>query len=353
MSISAYTGLMPTMDDVAELSGLSRVTVSKVFNGHGVRAKTRLRVLDACEKLNFVPNHHAATLARGGSRLMGLIVTSITDPFYSRIIETAERTATELGFDLAYRCSYSDAEQERRVVDGFLGLKVTSLIVSPVPSQENARFWRQLARQLPVVFIDHATLRSCHLIATDHYAGARLVTEHLLQQASRVAYLGSSEPLENTAILARLQGYRDGVKAARKSAIVLPSSASSEHGDTEQLGYDSVKTYLSGSPGAQPFDALACATDTIALGAMNALSEAGLVPGRDVLIAGHDDLSFSSFLTPRLTSIRQPRVAIGETAVQAAVDLVTNRRARPKLIDVKLPPELVVRDSSARRIAGR
>src|SRR6185503_1188925 len=111
VSLSAYTGLMPTMEDVAELSGLSRVTVSKVLNGHGVREKTRARVLDACQKLNFVPNQHAATLARGGSRLMGLIVTSITDPFYSRIIETAERTATELGFDLAYRCSYSDPEQ--------------------------------------------------------------------------------------------------------------------------------------------------------------------------------------------------------------------------------------------------
>ncbi len=347
MSLTAYTGLMPTMQDVADLTGLSRVTISKVLNGHGVRAKTKTRVLDACQKLNFVPNQHAATLARGDSRLMGLIVTSITDPFYGKIIETAERTATRLGFDLAYRCSYSDAEQERRVVDAFLGLKANSLIVSPVPTQDNARFWRQLAKKMPVVFIDHATLPSCHLIATDHYAGACLVTEHLLTQAARVAYLGSSEPLGNTAISARLQGYLDSMAKARKAPLVLPIAAGHPAGDTEQFGYDSIQAYLRSSPKNSRFDALACATDAIALGAMNALREAGLGPGQDVLVAGHDDLSFSSFLTPTLTSVRQPQLAIGETAVQAAIELVTNPRARRPPINVKLKPDLIVRKSTA------
>ena len=350
MSMSAYNAYdmgMPTMEDVAELSGLSRVTVSKVLNGHAVRAKTRLKVLEACEKLNFVPNRHAATLARGGSRLMGLVVTSITDPFYSKIIETAERAATTLGFDLAYRCSYSDAAQEREVVDGFLGLKAVSLIVSPVPSDENARFWRQLSRQLPVVFIDHATLPSCHLIATDHYAGGCLVTEHLLGQRSRVAYLGSTEPLTNSAIAARLQGYLDTLGKARKKPLVLPLSANNEHGDTEEFGYACIDEYLSANPDQErSFDALACATDAIALGAMNALTKHGLRPGKDVLVAGHDDLSFSSFLTPPLTSVRQPRNVIGETAVQTAVDLVTKARPRRGRIVVELRPELVVRAST-------
>jgi len=337
----------PTMEDVAELSGLSRVTVSKVLNGHGVRAKTRTRVLDACQKLNFVANHHAATLARGGSRLMGLVVTSITDPFYGKIIEQAERTASSLGFDLAYRCSYSDAQQERRVAEGFLGLKAVALIVSPVPSDENLSFWRTLSGQMPVVFIDHATLRSCHLVATDHYAGACLMTEHLLQLAFRPAYLGSTEPLTNSAIAARQQGYLDAMERAGKEPLFLLPSTETEHGDSEHFGYATVKAYLL-TPEARitPLSALACATDAIALGAMTALVEHGLVPGRDVLVAGHDDLSFSSFLTPPLTTVRQPRVAIGETAVQAAVNLVTDPRARKRRVSVKLAPELIVRAST-------
>jgi DNA-binding LacI/PurR family transcriptional regulator len=337
---------MPTMEDVAELSGLSRVTVSKVLNGHGVRAKTRMRVLDACAKLNFVPNHHAATLARGGSRLMGLVVTSITDPFYGKIIETAERTAAKLGFDLAYRCSYSNAAEERRVADAFLGLKAVSLIVSPVPSDENLRYWKLLSRQLPVVFIDHATLNPCNLVATDHYAGGRLLTEHLLERAACVAYLGSSEPFENSAIAARFRGYSDAVKAARAEPLVLTPSASASR-DTEQLGYETVRDFLQKvPPGELPFSALACATDALALGAMNALAGRGFIPGRDVLVAGHDDLSFSAFLTPPLTSVRQPQLAIGEAAVEAAVELVAAPRSRRRRVNVELQPELVMRAST-------
>src|SRR5262249_35673383 len=153
---------MPTMQDVADESGLSRFTVSKVLNGTpGVSEATRARVVEACEKLHFVVNQHAASLAKGGTRLMGLLVTSIVDPFYGAIIDTAEQTASTLDFDLAYRCSYGDAEKERRIANGFCGLKARALIVSPVSSDENVEFWRRLAARTPVIFIDHAILEPC------------------------------------------------------------------------------------------------------------------------------------------------------------------------------------------------
>jgi DNA-binding LacI/PurR family transcriptional regulator len=346
-----YDWGMSTMEDVARLSGLSRVTVSKVLNGRAVRAKTKTKVLDACRELNFIPNHHATTLVRNASRLMGLMVTSITDPFYAKIIETAERTATELGYDLTYRCSYANAAQERNIAEAFLGMKVVALIVSPVCSDENAAFWKSLSLGLPVVFIDHATVSPCNLVATDHYAGARLLTEHLLTRNRHPAYLGSTEPLANSAIAARLKGYLDAMSAAGEEANVLPTSAHSDGGDTEQFGYEVVKRYLqSGGSKARSLGALACATDAIALGAMAALSEAGLVPGRDVLIAGHDDLSFSSFVSPALTTVRQPRAAIGEKAVRTAVDLVTSPASRKhRRINITLDPQLIVRTSTLGR----
>jgi DNA-binding LacI/PurR family transcriptional regulator len=348
-----YDWGMSTMEDVARRSGLSRVTVSKVLNGRAVRAATRSKVLDACRELNFIPNHHATTLVRNASRLMGLMVTSITDPFYAKIIETAERTATELGYDLTYRCSYANAGQERNIAEAFLGLKAVALIVSPVCSEENAAFWKSLSLGLPVVFIDHATVSPCNLIATDHYAGARLLTEHLLTRNRHPAYLGSTEPLANSAIAARLQGYLDAMSDAGQQANVLPTSlANTEGGDTEQFGYEVVKRYLqSGGANARSLDALACATDAIALGAMAALSEAGLTPGRDVLIAGHDDLPFSSFVSPGLTTVRQPRAAIGEKAVRTAVDLVTAPASarRNRRINITLDPQLIVRTSTLGR----
>jgi DNA-binding LacI/PurR family transcriptional regulator len=343
-----YDWGMSTMEDVARRSGLSRVTVSKVLNGRAVRAATRTKVLDACRELNFIPNHHATTLVRNTSRLMGLMVTSITDPFYAKIIETAERTATELGYDLTYRCSYANAGQERKIAEAFLGLKAVALIVSPVCSDENASFWKSLSLGLPVVFIDHTTVSPCNLVATDHYAGARLLTEHLLARNRHPAYLGSTEPMANSAIAARLKGYLDAMSEAGLEANVLPTSPHGEGGDTEQFGYEVVKSYLQAVRAkGRALDALACATDAIALGAIAALSEAGLTPGRDVLVAGHDDLPFSSFVSPSLTTVRQPRAAIGERAVRTAVELLASSPSRKqRRINITLDPQLIVRTST-------
>src|SRR6266516_4548915 len=169
---------MTTMLDVARMSGFSRFTVSKVLNGTArVTETARTRVMEACRKLNFVPNKHASSLAKGSSGLVGIIVTSIMDPFYGEIIETAEQTAHALGFDLAYRCSYGDPEQERRTAQVFLGLKAASLIVSAVPCPDNKALWESIAATIPIVFIDHAVLRSCHLVTTNHRAGATLMAE--------------------------------------------------------------------------------------------------------------------------------------------------------------------------------
>ncbi len=341
---------MATMQDVAEMSGLSRYTVSKVLNGTpGVSDATRARVLETCQKLNFVTNQHAASLAKGGSRLMGLLVTSVIDPFYGEIIETAEQTASSLGYELAYRCSYGNAEQERRIVQSFLGLKATALVVSPVSSDENEGFWNSLVARVPVIFIDHSVLKSAHLVSTDHYVGGRLVTEHLLSRKVEPHYLGSSQPLRNSAIAARLRGYVEAMQAAGKAPKVVPTDDIVDRADTARFGYEALSRYLK-SEGARRPRGLCCATDAIALGAMRALTDAGLEPGADVLVAGHDDLPFSAFLKPSLTTVRQPKRAIGEKAVHAAARLarVKDPRRHAKIKSV-LTPELVTRESTVRR----
>ena len=339
----------PTMQSVAEASGLSRFTVSKVLNGTpGVSEATRARVTRACEKLNFVVNQHAASLARGAAQLMGVVVTSIVDPFYGEIIDTAERTAASLGYDLAYRCSYGDPEKERGIARGFFGLKARAIVVSPASSDENLDFWRSLASQIPIVFIDHSVVDWSHVVMTDHYRGARLVTEHLLSRKVAPVYLGSSQPLRNEAIAARLKGYTDAMAEAGKQPKVVPTDSVIERGDTERFGYEAMSRYLSAG-GLRGLRGLSCATDAIALGAMKALSDAGSRPGIDVLVAGHDDLPFSAFLNPPLTTVRQPKAAIGRQCVEAAVRLSTAKDFKrvPTIREI-LAPELVIRESTTK-----
>ena len=338
----------PTMADVATHSGVSRYTVSKVLNGSaGVSSPTRERVLDACQKLRFVTNHHAASLARGNTRFVGLVVTSIVDPFYGEIIEAAEQSAFMLEHDVAYRCSYGDAERERRIANSFLGLKASALIVSPAGTDDNLEFWRGISSQIPLVFIDHAVLDGSHLVATDHYAGGRMVTQHLLERGASPAYLGSSQPLSNSAIADRQRGYLDAMTEAGQAPVLIPIDGLSERGDTERFGYDALSRYLQSGAAPGRLAGLWCATDSIAVGAMKALVEAGRRPGADILVAGHDDLPFSAFLNPPLTTVRQLKRAIGERAMRAAVQLTTLKdfRKTRKIREI-FAPELVPRAST-------
>lgn len=332
---------MATMADVARAAGLSRFTVSRALNGDpAVRPATRERVLAVCRKLDYAPNPHAVGLVRGRANLLGLIVSQITDPFYSEIIEAADRTARGRGTQIVVQCSYGEAALEEQILRNLLALRVRGLVVAPVMSAENRALWERAESAVPVVYIDRFFKRRCHYVMNDHYRGARLATEHLLDRRPSAAYLGSAHSRLNSAIVDRERGYRDAAAARRSRPLLVPTTRSRAGRDTEEFGYDNMKAYLREAP---PPPALFCATDAIALGAMLALSERGVRPGKDVLVAGHDDLPFSAYTNPPLTTVRQPKEEIGRRAVEAALDLP----ARPRgFVRETLAPELVVRASS-------
>ena len=144
---------MATMNDVAREAGMSRYTVSKVFNGDTlVREENRRRVLEACERLGYTRNEHAFNLVRGESRTIGLITPQITDTFFGEIIEAAEETARELGYQLVYECSYENAEDEAETIRSLQALRVCGIVAAPVVTEANLDLWRQLEREVRMVF---------------------------------------------------------------------------------------------------------------------------------------------------------------------------------------------------------
>ncbi len=348
---------MATMADVARAAGLSRYTVSKALNGdRTVRPAARERILAVCRRLDYTPNPHAVGLVRGRANLLGLIVSQITDPFYGEIIEAADRTARGRGTQVVVQCSYGQAALEEQILRNLLALRVRGLVVAPVMSGENRGLWERAERAVPVVFIDRFFKRKCHYVMNDHYKGARLVTEHLLERRRPAAYLGSAHGRLNSAIVDRERGYLDAAAARGARPVLIPLTNSRAGRDTEEFGYENMKAHLREAP---PPPALFCATDAIALGAMLALSERGLRPGKDVLVAGHDDLPFSAYANPPLTTVRQPKEEIGRRAVEAALELARRRR-KGEFVRKVLPPDLVVRAStnpgpggSPRRALGR
>ncbi len=332
---------MATMTDVAREAGVSRYTVSKVFNGIHVTEKTREKVMAACEKLQYHRNLFAVNLVNQQTHLIGMVISQAFDSFFGPIISAAEKEAHQHGYHLLCQCSYEDPEEERRIIETLLSMQVCAICTAPVTRDANRDTWKRVEERMPVIYFDRHLKAASNYIITDNFKSAQMVTEHLLAQGRRPAYFGSVHPESNLAIQQRNKGYAVTMRVAGHEPILIPATHSSETQDTPTYGYENMLAYIAHN---DPPEALFCATDRIALGAMHALREKGLKPGQDVLVAGHDDLSFCGFVNPTLTSVTQPKSCIGQESVRAVMQLLEKPSKRIRKV---LQPELIVRESTS------
>lgn len=331
------------MAQIAKEAGLSRFTVSKILNGDpSVRKGNREKVLALFEKHGYVPNSNAVNLVSGTSRVIGMVVPYITDGFYAELIEIAEKYAAEKGYTLTYQSSYNDAVTERNIIRSLLGLKVAALLIVPVVLSPDRKIHQLAAANCPVIYLDRSLDGEHCTLLNDNRESCRLITNHLFEQASEVAFLDSFYEESNQTAVDRKQGYLDAVKEHHATPIIISHCDKLQFQDNELYGYYKMSEYLQQNP--TPPKGICCVTDSVALGAMQALREAGFIPGKDVLIGGHDNLRFGEFISPALTTVAQPK----EEMAIAAVDMVLQRIAEPdtQLKSRIFHSKLVIRESS-------
>lgn len=331
---------MANMKDVASLAGVSRYTVSKFLNGIPVKDQTEEKIRAACEKLDYRRNLFAVNLVSQKSQLIGMIISQSFDSFFGDIIAAAENEAHKRGYFLLCQCSYGSPKEEARIMDTFLSMQVCGLCVAPVSSEDNAEQWSRIETKMPVVYFDCYLNEDSNYIMTDNFKSSQMVTEYLLSLDTIPSYLGSVHKESNIAIKKRNQGYRDTMLSAGYEPHYIPTANSSEKLDNYRFGYENMAAYLKDYPAPK---AVFCATDRAAIGAVKALTEKGLVVGRDVLVAGHDDLSMSQYLNPTLTTVSQPKNMIGQESVKAVLALLGSKT---KKIKKALMPKLIIRDST-------
>jgi LacI family transcriptional regulator len=339
-----------TMRDVARHAGLSLYTVSKVLNGNGgVTAATRNKVLESCEALGYARNPYAVNLVKGKSKTIGLLVSQILNPFYGEMVEAAERMARQLGYDLIYRCSYLDVDQESEIVRQFMALRVCGLIITPIVSQEavakNQEFLRSVAQKVPLIYLDRFLDIHSNYIINDNFSSGRTATEHLIQLGRAPHYLSTRRSVMNSALQAREAGYHAAMQAAGLAPRFIDGQGAPSPRDDEKFGFRAVQTHLSEFPAPE---AIFCANDLVAIGALGALSENGLKVGTDVLLVGHDDISVAAYLNPPLTTMAAPKLEMGRHAIEAIVRL--NSDPTLKIQEV-LTSELKVRPSTLAPLA--
>jgi DNA-binding LacI/PurR family transcriptional regulator len=333
-----------TMEKIAAEAGLSRYTVSKILNGNmSVKKKNRDLVLSLCEKHGYVPNHYAVSLVRGGSNIIAILVPYITDGFYSEIIETAEKYASAKGFRTVYQSSYNDARIEANILRSFLSLKVSALIVVPVVKNPDIRLHRMISTNIPVIYLDRTIGLEANSVLNDNELSASIMTEHLLQRSSDVAFFDSFYGKLNLTALARWNGYVKTMQQHGNEAKFIPTDNSDEQQDNERYGYENMKAYLNDNRAPA---ALFCVTDSVALGAMRASVENGLIPGKDILIGGHDNLHFAQFISPSLTTMEQPKKELAEASVDMAIKMMQSVKGNGNGQTQIYKSKLIVREST-------
>ncbi|WP_019854374.1 LacI family DNA-binding transcriptional regulator [Actinopolyspora mortivallis] len=323
------------MTDVARLAEVSHQTVSRVLNGHpSVAPRTRARVWEAIERLDYRPNSAARALVTRRTGGIGVIspVTTLHGP--ARTLYGIEQAARGSGhFISVARVEDVEGETMRRAVRR-LGEQFVDGIIVIAPHQAAVEALRRTPSRLPLVVVESGEGGERPVVCVDQFDGAGAVTRHLLERgASTVWHLAGPEDWWEAR--QRLAGWRDELSRHRRSTPeVLFGDWSPDSGYANGLA-------LAERVGT---GAVFVANDQMALGVLRAFHERGLRVPEDVLVAGFDDVPESAYFTPSLTTVRQDFDAVGRSAMELLLQRIEG--AEHPEARVVVPPELVVRQST-------
>jgi DNA-binding LacI/PurR family transcriptional regulator len=344
------TMAVTSIKEVARQAGVSVGTVSNVLNRPDMVAPARRqRVLDVIDKLGFVRNESARQLRAGRSRTIGLVVIDVANPFFTDVARGVESITDESNSMLMLCNSGEDREREARHLEMLEQLRVLGILITPVDS--NDPLIDEIAsRGTPVVLVDRRSKgRTRCSVGVNDVLGGRVAVEHLLAQGHRrIAFVGG--PFSLRQVSERHQGAR-GAIADQPGAPAAELSVVETTSLTVAAGRAAAVT-IAELPARRRPTAAFCGNDLVALGVLQEMTRRGTRIPQDLALVGYDDIEFAGAAAVPLTSVRQPREALGRTAGQLLLEEVedgASHRHRHVVFD----PELVVRESSSLRIKRR
>jgi len=337
---------MPTtLADIARALGVSKMTVSRAINNHPeISPETRARILDAAQRMNYRPNQFARALTTNRSFLLGVVVPDLMHSYFAEICRGIETVAKPLGYQNLICSTDEDTANEESEVEALLP-RTDGLILASSASPSETKFYRRLVRERAKMVLIDRQLEGikCPTVTTDDIKVGELATEHLLNLGhARVGHLKGT--VASTASM-RFEGYR---KALAKNRTPFDAELVRECGFTESDGYRATREWLSN--GDLP-SAIFAANDPAAIGAMSAITEAGLRIPEDIAIVGGGNIHYGDMLSVPLTTIAWSTSEMGQAAARLLIDLVEGKRGT-KEQHIIVEPELVIRASCGARLAA-
>lgn len=329
---------MPTIQDVAKLAGVAPITVSRVLNNSGYASEeTRARVETAVATLKYVPNTLARGLRSKHTNTLALVMTDITNPFFTLIARGVEDQASSSGYTVIY-CNTDESEaEEEKYLNILVQKQVDGILLVPACSNvQSIKFL--ISNEIPFVLIDRTVPNTqADLVHCNSEEGAYTLVKHLIGLGHEriVAITG---PKEVSTAQARVDGYQRAMKETGLEDFIQVYWGSF----TQASGYELMNQALSHE--SHP-TAIFGANNFLLIGILKALREAGLRVPADVSVVGFDDLPDSMIVDPFLTVAAQPAYQMGSQATELLLKRISSQLSET-IQEIVLPTEIIIRRST-------
>lgn len=332
---------MVRLKDIAQHAGVSVMTVSKALRDEpdvSVATKSRIKTLAA--QMGYVPDSSAQGLRTKTTKLFGLVIPSITDPIFARVVFAIEDRAHESGYDILLAHTLNKPEREEACIRRLLSRRVDGFFISPVYRFEaDARIYQEiLARRTPTVLLGPPApfCKSFPAIEIEELVASYNLTRHLLQLGhKRIAYF--TGPAVAPWAHDRFEGYR---RALREAGLEVDDKLVFQAGTTVEDGTKAAAQMLNENCGATAVQAV---SDPVAIGCAETLLAQGMkIPG-DISVAGFGNILAAEFFRVPLTTVRQPKFRLGVAAINAIMKMIHGEPASSQ----RLTAEIIERKSAA------
>jgi LacI family transcriptional regulator len=326
------------MADVARKSGFSINTVSRALNNKpDINEETKTRILAIAQEIGFVKNRSASLLRSVETRIIGVIMADSSNPFYSEVLKGIEFASRKYDYQIILVNTERATKNEARAIELLMERRVDGLLIGPV--QESWKHIEDLInRNYPTVIVGrHFDEMEIDEIFSDEVSGGKQATQHLIDQGCRKILLLNGFSYKSPSRM-RQEGYRQALEA---SNIAYDPSYIHISDILPEDGYQAIiDTVCKG----MPVDGIFCYNDIMAFGAMQALKDNHYRIPEDIAIVGYDDIQYSGWVYPPLTTVSIQKHQMGFEAFRMLISRLSGKRK--KIQHKILPVEIIVRKSS-------
>ncbi|WP_191556942.1 LacI family DNA-binding transcriptional regulator [Metabacillus idriensis] len=332
-----------TLKDVANLAGVSTATVSNVTNNTKfVSDDVKRKVLNAMETLNYRPNALAKSLRVQETKLIGVLISDITNPFFSKVVRGIEYEANKNGYNILLCNTESNAVKEQEYLDILIGKRIDGLIISSSGNKEE--YIKHLeSANIPIVFLNRSPESALmKTVMTNNIRGSYLAAEHLINHGYEKISIISGPQTYSTG-RDRLIGYK---RAMEDYGLPIDEELIKIGNFDIKSGYDLMKELINSG---ERTDACFIANNSMTLGAYKYIKETNLKIGQDLAIVGYDESDWADIVEPPLSTISQPAYEQGTQAAELVIANINEKELTNQKV-IYLEPTMIIRESCGCKI---